>query len=537
MNNAATAPTYRIIIISAVTALSPFAGSVKPAAGAPTVISGRVVDVSTGNPIASASVYLTSEPERHKTSDGQGRFHFDEAETKSAFTTAEADRLRGGVDVVAVAPEYGIDFIKLRPWGTPSIQDLPAAQGQNITLRLPKDDSPIEGQLVDVDDQPVAGAEVQLREVYVLPKNDLAAWLNTWQNSRGQHWSSLVSRQIEKRYFPLRRGWDSAQRITATGEVPARYLQWPEPFLKTITATDEAGRFSFKNVGQGRVAWLEVKHSDFEPTEIFVATGHGLEIKAIDPRLPAHYGSRFVHQLQRPTPSIRGTVRAQSSGERIADVRVVAGLRSAKTDAKGSFTLTQLPKRKHVLWIEPPVGAPFLVRELEVDQTQQEGPIDVDCELISGVVVTGKVLDPAGRGVSGAIVSYFEAPGNPHAKRAGLKANVNKVTARDGSFYVTVPPGPGAISARIWYGGPDQFQPCLGTDFERVFAGGRSFESADGRQLYEFTDGRKVDTSPSHAQAIHALANINPQNEGDRQEIELQLKSIDRGARKEGKQP
>ncbi|MEX2122130.1 MAG: carboxypeptidase regulatory-like domain-containing protein [Pirellulales bacterium] len=503
----------------------------QPAAVPPGLISGRVVNASTGEPIAMAMVYVTSDPDRQQTTDSRGRFHFDEAETKAIFAKAESDKLRRGVEVVGAANGFGVDFIQLRRWGTPSNDDLPESAARNLTLRLPKDDAPITGRLVDPDGRSIEGGVIEIGQVLVMPNESLTEWLQSWQRSRGRSWSSLVSQRVDKRYTPLRRRWDFSHRPTALSDVPTHFAERAEPGLTAKVMTDEDGRFEINGVGRERVVWLTAKHPHFVYTEFFVATRPSLSVKAIDPRLPSHHGATLVQSLQRAQP-IRGVVREHETGEALAGVKVFAGAHVATTGKDGSFALEGVANDRRLLTFVPSPKQPHLVREMRIDEAKKPGPLRMDCELFRGARVNGRVIhEETGQPIQGAIVDYVAAPGNP-AAAVGFTPSVRHtwidpfLTARDGSFSVAVPPGPGVLCVRIWYGGADQFQPCQGSDFEDAFENGRSYETADGRRIYELADLRRIDTTE-----FHGLAKINPMDTDDQEEIEFRLKPASDGSR------
>ncbi|MEX2141304.1 MAG: carboxypeptidase regulatory-like domain-containing protein [Pirellulales bacterium] len=515
-----------IATLFAAAMLSVAEGATQPAIVPPSVISGRVLDASTREPIAGATVYATSDTNRQKTTDSQGRFRFDEAETKAIFAKAETDKLIRGVEVLAVADGFGIDFIQLRKGSTPSKDDLSEAAARDITLRLPNDGAPISGRLVDPEGKPIIGAVVEIGQVLVMPNEDLAAWFESWQKSKRRHWSSLVSHHVDKRYAPLRRRWNFSHRPTASSDVPAHFSAKSEPGLTARVVTDAEGQFAIKGVGRERIVWLMAKHPDFVYTDIFVATRPNLSVKAVDPGLPSHHGATFVQSLERATP-IQGTVREHNTAKPLAGVKVFAGAHAATTAEDGSFALEGLASDERLVKFVPSPNQPHLVRELRVDEAQKQGALRVDCELFRGARVNGKVLVKAtGQPIQGAVVSYMAAPGNPHPKRAvGFTTAVRHsaidpfLTASDGSFSIAVPPGPGVICIRNWYGGADQFQPCKASEFKAAFENGRSYETADGRRIYELSDGRRIDIGQ-----FHGIAKINPTDVDDQQEIEIRLK-------------
>src|SRR5262249_41643104 len=120
-------------------------------------------------PAAGAKVYLWTSADKKKedlpsraTTGADGRFRF-------AVTQAD---LEGGAKVIAVARDYGPDWIEL---------DKDKKLGE-VTLRLAKDDVAITGRILDLEGRPVADATVHVRGVGKKADGDLAGWID--QNVR-----------------------------------------------------------------------------------------------------------------------------------------------------------------------------------------------------------------------------------------------------------------------------------------------------------------------------------------------------------------
>ncbi len=120
------------------------------------VFHGRVVDPD-GRPFAGAKLYLNyfnwserdAAPPLRATSDADGRFRF--SVEKSYFELPYLERWRNA-QVVALADGFG-------PGGSDSDE---SDAGRELTVRLARDDVPINGRLVNLEGRPVAGATVRV---------------------------------------------------------------------------------------------------------------------------------------------------------------------------------------------------------------------------------------------------------------------------------------------------------------------------------------------------------------------------------------
>src|SRR5262249_20727645 len=141
-------------------------------------VSGHVLDPA-GKPFAGAKVCFRrlgpdfGDPPPPAQTDGEGRFRrcvrrpIDEAENEGP------DRLRGAVLAVGKGHGPGLVF-------TTSTKQL-----ANVTVRLVKD-VPIEGRVLGLEGQPVAGVRVQVQEVFTQTRDaeDLKPWLEALRNKK-----------------------------------------------------------------------------------------------------------------------------------------------------------------------------------------------------------------------------------------------------------------------------------------------------------------------------------------------------------------
>ena len=187
--------------------------------------------------------------------------------------------------------------------------------------------------------------------------------------------------------------------------------------------------------------------------------------------------------LAQPSRRIQGTIRDGLTGNPVPDVTIHGYSFSRSTsDAAGRFELQGYPKsREYSLEILPPSGAPFLAMNLPLDDTPGLEPITADVKLVRGIPVQGRVLDAAtGQPVKGS-VEYHPLFPNPfidhHFSRSQVPHSRTRELRADGSFTLTVLPGPGVVLFQA-YGGPyESYAPTVG---------GRALSSSISTYTYDY---------------------------------------------------
>ena len=134
-------------------------------------VAGRVVDPD-GQPVAGAKLYVTEEPAPDRvspppsvraTTDADGRFSFEvpQGELERSWPSGvKVDHPR----VVAIADGFGPGFA------------LEPDQSKAYTIRLARDDVPVEGRILNTDGQPIARARIQVASILWTPEEDLTNW-------------------------------------------------------------------------------------------------------------------------------------------------------------------------------------------------------------------------------------------------------------------------------------------------------------------------------------------------------------------------
>jgi RNA polymerase sigma factor (sigma-70 family) len=370
------------------------------------VVSGRVLDPD-GEPLQGAKLVLwTSNVQKpadrveRATTQKNGRFRF---MVSKAERGAEAK-------VVASAKGFGPDW-----------QDLgEGADLGEVTLRLVKDDVPIEGRVLDLEARPIADVIV---EVSAVQQGDLKPWIEARQ--RGS--------------YP-----DLPQRVNPQA------LDGP-----SIVRTGKDGRFRLTGFGRDRVVQLRIHGDHIENSTFWVVTRR----EAVPGLRTGHYGTysaAFDHLANLSKPIV-GTVRDKATGKPVAAITVASAMHHwvfGKSDEHGRYRLSGVGKHKE--YTMSAGGAPYFnCTKMNVADTPGLEPLTVDFELERGVAIHGRLLDRStGKPVSGH-VGFMPAPDNPNLKNYStlggpqVIANNEGRTKPDGSFTVVAVPGPGLITAVV----------------------------------------------------------------------------------------
>jgi RNA polymerase sigma factor (sigma-70 family) len=390
-------------------------------------IKGRVLDPD-GKPLAGAKVYVSTYTEKDKSdpkvrteTDANGRFHF-------TASRAEVDR---DEMLAVVAPGYGPDWVSLSQ----------ADDGSELSLRLVKDDAPINGRVLDLENQPIVGAKVRVVRVRKMPNEDLGPWIKDMQAVGN------------KGLFDLRRS-----------NALLRYEQIMKPVWGVLGTPHAAkvgadGRFHLAGFGRERVVELVIEGPGVEHSQVTVVTRSELP-KGLPPYA---YGARFDFRAA-PDKPIVGTIREKGSGKPLPGIEVTCDFVSVTggstdltpvegttvtTDAQGRYRLPGSPKSKQY-HIEAKGDRYFGATKVVNDSPGSE-PLVADFEMEVGILIRGRVKDKAtGRPVPG-LIFYLPRGDNPRLKdypEFAADSTSNAEIEKDGSFTVPAIPGRGWICVR-----------------------------------------------------------------------------------------
>jgi RNA polymerase sigma factor (sigma-70 family) len=351
-----------------------------------------------------------------------------------SFTARRAD-LGYGALVVARAPGYGPDWAELEQLD----------KAGNITLRLAKDDVPIQGRVLDLEGQPIASSTVTVLRVEKpqapsgLPALDAVKQL-------------LDKGDIEK-MVAMRK------TLGATGGTPGPHLGAEVLDVPTSVKTGADGRFRLTGFGRDRLVRLRIQAPGIENTYVSVHTVRDAEVGSA--KSERTYPATFDY-VAGPNWPILGTVREKSTGKPLVGITVAMGFSlgdgkggtvRTTTDAAGRYRLEGVAKtgRRHLVIA---AGVPYFSSFKPIEETLGLEPLTVDFELERGLAVRGRLTDRStGKPVRG-LVGYYALSDNPHLKdfvdvgQLPLIVDGRGEVGPDGSFAVVALPGPGLLC--VW---------------------------------------------------------------------------------------
>jgi RNA polymerase sigma factor (sigma-70 family) len=330
------------------------------------------------------------------------------ADGRFRLSVARAD-LERGAKVVARAKDHGPDWV----------ESAGLDKGGEVTLRLARDDVPINGRIIDLEGQPVAGATI---EVGRLEQSDMKRWLELAKKGVSNHQDrDLASEALDG---PL------------------------------TVKTGKDGRFRLTGFGRDRVVLLRLSGDGIEHCALRVVLRDEL-LQGMGVGAFGTYAATFTHHTL-PSRPIVGTVRDRATGKPLAGVAVVSSYyngRSSKTDAKGQYRI--VGAAKHDKYSLSAGSAPYLnCTKMNIADTPGLGPLVVDFDLDRGVAIKGRLTDKAtGKPVRG-YLGFIPLADNPNIKdfselgKPQIIASDESHARADGSFTVTAIPGPGVLTAR-----------------------------------------------------------------------------------------
>ncbi len=381
-------------------------------AAEPLELNGRVLGPD-GKPVAGAKLFVvTRETKRENlavraTTGADGRFH---------VLVAPAD-LDQDARLVATSADHGPDWVELGKADRPG----------ELTLRLVKDDVPIDGRVLDLEGRPLAGVALAVISLEKRTEDgDLEPWIDVWTpRARGKVVKELPMTSIGP---------------TALG-LPATVKTAPD------------GTFRLTGFGRERVVRLAIRDQNLEYVDLSVLTTRTV----VDSALKAHgiYGPTFKH-LAVPSRPIVGIVRDKRTGKPLAGIPVRCSanrenfkhVRSipearATTDDKGQYRLVGMGKHEHYALH---AGAAPYFRQDRFSVTDAPGlePLTVDFDLDQGIVVRGLLTDKVTGKPIRARVSSAPLVSNPNRKDFANPFD-NVTVAEDGSYTLVALPGPGLL--------------------------------------------------------------------------------------------
>src|SRR5262249_36269829 len=147
-------------------------------------------------------------------------------------------------------------------------------QGGDIPIKLPKDDVPIAGRILDLQGKPLAGVKVRVRGVQ---------W-PTESNSRSTEDKGDLSDFIKALKTRKEAYYPHNELVTGLKSFSGG---WALDDIYPPARTDAAGRFRIHGIGRERVADLLIEGPAIETKYVFAMTraSETIEVPAQDPKL------------------------------------------------------------------------------------------------------------------------------------------------------------------------------------------------------------------------------------------------------------
>ncbi|MGP0063332.1 MAG: sigma-70 family RNA polymerase sigma factor [Isosphaeraceae bacterium] len=400
------------------------------APGNPVVFRGKVTDAD-GKPVAGAEILLglntftldePGSPRRMAASGPDGRFEV--AIPPANFELRSDPGMIPFVPVLAARlPGMGPDWIQI---------DAKKPAGE-ITLRLRRDDVPIEGRVINLEGRPIPGLTVTIGYIAEFP----AGLLKKLGENAGKMNPDLWG-EMRNAFIPGRDG----------------------PIPPVRTGPD--GQFRISGIGRDRVAVILVEGESIEPSLAMVLTSRDPAYKPL--HLPGDGSSKQKLEGPRfdlsaaPGRMIVGVVSDFDTRKPISGAKVHSWmLRLVTTDDEGKFLLRGQPKGKENQLDVTVDGGPYIKVAKPVPNPSGIGPIPLDITLKRGVWVEGKVTNRAtGRPVK-AVVQYYPFRDNPHVKECpdasfldnNVSDEVEFPTDAEGHFRAVALPGGGLLTVQV----------------------------------------------------------------------------------------
>jgi RNA polymerase sigma factor (sigma-70 family) len=396
------------------------------------------------------------------------------------------------------------DVVKETPAATP-------IQKRSVEAKVVAQDGPtlpIEGRVVDLEGRPVAGAKVELLQLWATPDKNLNRWLDQAKDRGLNHPSE---------------GLSEVNLTTAQPAAPILPQSSPTSPTNPHVVTGPDGRFRLNGIGHAQIAKIRVSGPTISLDHLYVMGREGTDIRVkvrqpLSPEVIFH--PRKLEAVVSPTKPIEGVIRDQETGKPIAGVTlrgahevnslVTAHGIEAKTDEKGFYRLIGFPKASaYRIFVEPGTGKPYPNASFRAEgKTPAFDPVIFDITLKRGILVRGKVTDKAtGQPVPG-YVQVFVFYDNPYIREfPGFRAGLPRYCPLDnGRYEIVALPGRSVIGFRS-------------DDMHRY----RGYVGAESIKGYD-PKFRGFNTSPymTHAGNYNTMAELNLDPKAESATLDLQ---------------
>ena len=462
------------------------------------ILTGQVLDPN-GTPHRQASVWVQrpfpAQWTRIASTDKNGQFNasIDRARLDAVLAKDHDAKLR----IAATAEGCGLAWARVE-----------ASALEEITLKL-SEETPIEGRIVTLEGKPAVGVTVRVDSIPVEGKQDVDKFIKTAPGSSGIYYNSV--------------SW----QLTDGG-----------PGIEPVV-TDAAGRFRIESVGAERVVRLEAAGGSIGATRLAIVTrpappgttpNGAIAVK--EGLRESVYYAQFTH-VAVPGRTLQGVVTDEKTGSPLAGVRIRA-MRSwhslenpATTGEDGRYKITGVSKReKYELLFESQSSRHFN-KEMKIPDTSGLEPITVDVALRTGITVRGRVTDAkTGEPLSGTVI-YNPLFPNENVLKLGEKLSIANPAAtesiqEDGTYEISVLPGPGAIAVEV--SGEGYVSASVNAERLREIVGEGGLQSqpnAHGEFRHLSTAAGPQAAAVMGLDHYHAAVIVNPPEDAKEQTIDL----------------
>ncbi|HKB04625.1 MAG TPA: sigma-70 family RNA polymerase sigma factor [Gemmataceae bacterium] len=414
------------------------AQTAKPAATDPLApitveCTGRVVDPD-GKPVAAAKVTYLQDPLREDPqalypepstgmTDRDGKFRF----PVSMYPQGPSGHQPMG-RLTAIVPGFA-------PAGTGT--GMPESF-KDRTLKLDKDDVPLENRFLDLEGKPIAGVTARCVAVIVSPNNNLGIWLKDIKENK----------------------------LVGGATTPGMPIPVAQLGLTQSATSDKDGRIKLTGIGRGRVAFVRIDGPGIESHMVWIMTANHDTV-----RVPQHpnafslfadqpvYGPKADIAVAPCTP-VEGMVKDLDTGKPIAGATVFNLLNApygmprekveTKTDGQGHYRLDGRPNRTgYRVTVIPPPGEPYLLTADYPPRVEPGKTAALNFNVKRGVFITGKVTDQATGKPLRAAIEYKTWGDNPNLKGIHPVWRIRTTTTADGTYQLVGLPGRGLITANL----------------------------------------------------------------------------------------
>jgi protocatechuate 3,4-dioxygenase beta subunit len=408
-------------------------------------VSGRVIERSSGRPVADAEVRLTAVSmrsfvvPRQKRTDTDGRFAFDDADAGSFQVIARRGRLVGTSAVIRIVEAEAIADLEIAADPAAAISGRAVdEQGNGVAdakvMFFPSSGTPLSGMNVQ------AGSDGSFRAEGVLPGTyGIRAEATDAAMTVISETVTVGRSDVQDVKVVLGRGAIIAGKVLSADGRPAAQVRigarvkGGRSFLRPVSSADD-GSFRLAGVGGGPVT-IDARS----------AVG-GIAQAEVPPVAPGQTAT--VTLRLGPAPSLTGTVK-RPDGRPAAGVAVAVtgqgpGLAydSTNTDTEGSFTITSLPPGRYTVWARRK-GGPMNIStsreraDLKIIEISAIQPNVVQLTVgAGGKSIGGTVTMADGKPAPGTVIVANQEEGDRSWKPDGFMATDVAAARPDGTFLI-----------------------------------------------------------------------------------------------------